>query len=63
VHRNWVENSEGERQHETQKHAKEDDIKMDLNETGWGDVHWIHLAQDRDRCYATTNTVTSLRVL
>jgi hypothetical protein len=27
----------------------EDNIKMDLRETGFGDVHWIHWAQDRDR--------------
>jgi hypothetical protein len=27
----------------------EDNIKMDLGEIGFGDVDWIHLAQDRDR--------------
>jgi hypothetical protein len=27
----------------------EDSIKMDLWEIGFGDVDWIHLAQDRDR--------------
>jgi hypothetical protein len=27
----------------------EDGIKMDLRETGWGCVEWIHLVQDRDR--------------
>jgi hypothetical protein len=26
----------------------EDNIKMDLREIGFGDVDWIHLAQDRD---------------
>jgi hypothetical protein len=26
-----------------------EDIKMDLREIGFGDVDWIHLAQDRDR--------------
>jgi hypothetical protein len=25
-----------------------EDIKMDLREIGFGDVDWIHLAQDRD---------------
>jgi hypothetical protein len=40
----------------------EDDIKMDLRETGFGDVDWIHLAQDRDRWRALVNTVMSLRV-
>ena len=27
----------------------EDNIKMDLREVGWRGVHWIDLAQDRDR--------------
>jgi hypothetical protein len=27
----------------------EDNIKMDLKEIGFGDVDWIHWAQDRDR--------------
>jgi hypothetical protein len=40
----------------------EDNIKMDLWETGFGDVDWIHLAQDKDRWRALVNTVMSLRV-
>jgi hypothetical protein len=40
----------------------EDDIKMDLRETGFGDVDWIHWAQDRDRWRALVNTVMDLRV-
>jgi hypothetical protein len=40
----------------------EDNIKMDLREIGFGDVDWIHLAQDRDRCRALVNTVMNLRV-
>jgi hypothetical protein len=35
---------------------------MDLVEVGWGDVDWIGLAQDRDRCRALTNSVLNLRV-
>jgi hypothetical protein len=41
----------------------EDGIKMDLGETGWGDVEWIHLAQDRDQWRALVNAVMNLRVL
>jgi hypothetical protein len=26
----------------------EDNIRMDLRERGWGGMHWIDLAQDRD---------------
>jgi hypothetical protein len=40
----------------------EDSIKMDLREIGFGDVDWIHLAQDRDRWRAVVNTVMNLRV-
>jgi hypothetical protein len=25
-----------------------DNIKMQLKETGWEDINWTHLAQDRD---------------
>jgi hypothetical protein len=34
-----------------------DNIKMDLGEVGWGDVHWIGLAQDRNRWRALVNSV------
>jgi hypothetical protein len=40
----------------------EDNIKMDLRETGFGDVDWIHWAQDRDRWRAFVNTVMNFRV-
>jgi hypothetical protein len=40
----------------------EDNIKMDLWEIGFGDVDWIHWAQDRDRWQAFVNTVMNLRV-
>jgi hypothetical protein len=36
---------------------------MDVRETGWGSVYWIHLAQDRDWWRALLNTVMNLRVL
>jgi hypothetical protein len=40
----------------------EDNIKMDITEIGFGDVDWIHLAQDGDRWRALVNTVMSLQV-
>jgi hypothetical protein len=36
--------------------------RMDLVEVGWGDVHWIGLAQDGDRCRALVNSIFNLRV-
>jgi hypothetical protein len=41
----------------------EDGIIMDIEETGYGSVDWIQLAQDRDRRSALVNTVMNLRVL
>jgi hypothetical protein len=40
----------------------EDNIKIDLTGIGFGDVNWIHWAQDRDRWRAVVNTVMNLRV-
>jgi hypothetical protein len=40
----------------------EDNMKMDLREIRFGDVDWIHLAQDRDRWRALVNTVMNLCV-
>jgi hypothetical protein len=40
----------------------EDNIKMNLWETGFGDVDWIHCARDRDRWRALVNTVMNLRI-
>jgi len=39
----------------------EDNIKMDLQEVGWG-MDWIDLAQDKDRWRALASAVMNLRV-
>jgi hypothetical protein len=44
------------------RHRWEDNIKLDLGEIGFGDVDWIHMAQDRDRWRALVNMVMSLWV-
>jgi hypothetical protein len=53
---------EGRRPLGRPKRGREDNIKMDLREIGFGDVDWIHLAQDRDKWRALVNTVMNLRV-
>jgi len=40
----------------------ENNIKMDLQEVGWGSTDWIAVAQDRDWWLALVNTVMNLRV-
>jgi hypothetical protein len=35
----------------------EDNIKMDLTETGWESVDWFHLDQDREKWRSPVNTV------
>jgi hypothetical protein len=39
----------------------EDNVKVDLQEVGWG-MDWIELAENRDRWWALVNAIMNLRV-
>jgi hypothetical protein len=45
------------------RRRRENGIRMDLREIGWGGVDWIRLAQDRDQWRAVVSAVMNLRVL
>jgi hypothetical protein len=40
----------------------EDNIKMNVRETGWDGMNWICLAQDRNQWRAVVNMVMNLLV-
>jgi hypothetical protein len=44
------------------RHRWEDNIKMGLQEMGWGGMVWIDLAEDRDRHWVLVNAVMNLWV-
>jgi hypothetical protein len=62
TYRTLVAKSEGRRQLGRPRHRWEDNIKMDLQEVGWGCIDWIDVAEDRDRWQAPVNTVMNLLV-
>jgi hypothetical protein len=52
----------GKRPLERPSRGWDNNNKMDLRETGWGDVGCIDLAQDTDQRRALVNTLMNLRV-
>jgi hypothetical protein len=62
VHRVLVGKPGGKRPFERPRRRWEDNIKMDLQEVGWGHGDWMELVQDRDRWLALVGTVRNFRV-
>jgi hypothetical protein len=62
VNRVLVGKPEGKRPLGRPRRRWEDNIKMDLQEVGYGGMDWIELAQDRERWQALVNTAMKLRV-
>jgi hypothetical protein len=62
VYRVMVGKPEGMRPLGRPRRRWENNIKMNLQEVGCGDMNWIDLAQDRDRWRAFVNAVMSLRI-
>jgi hypothetical protein len=62
VYRVLVGKPEGKRPLGRPRRRWEDNIKMDLQDVGFGVMDWIELAQDRDSWRALVNAVMNLRV-
>jgi hypothetical protein len=62
VYRVIVGTLEGKRPLGRPRRRWEENIKMDLQEVGCGDMDWIELAQNRNRWRVVLNAVTNLRV-
>jgi hypothetical protein len=57
AYRLWAGKPEGKRSVGRLSRRWVHNIKMDLGEVGWGDVHWIGLAEVRNRWRALVNSV------
>jgi len=58
----WWGNLRGKRPLGRPRRRWDDNIKMDLQEVGWGYMDWIEVAQDRDRCRTLVSAVMNIRV-
>jgi hypothetical protein len=62
MHRVLVGKPEGKKPLGRPRRRWDDNIKMDLQELGYGGMDWIELAQDMDRWWALVNAVMNFRI-
>jgi hypothetical protein len=62
VYRVLVGKPEGKRALGKPRRRREDNIKIDLQEVGCGDMDWIELAQNRDIWLGLLSAVMNIRV-
>ena len=62
VYRVLVGKPEGKRPLGRPRRRWVDNIRMDLQEVGYGYIHWIGLAQDRDSWQTLVSALMNLRV-
>jgi hypothetical protein len=55
--------SKGKRTLRRSRRKSVDNIKIDIGQIGWDDVHWIGLVQKRDKLRALVNRVMNPRIL
>jgi hypothetical protein len=57
-----VRKAEGKRPHGRPRSRWEDNFRMNLTETEWEDLDWMHMAQDTNQWRSLVNMVMKLRV-
>jgi len=57
-----VDKPEGKRPLGRTRHRREDNIKMDLQEVGWGVIDGINLVQEKDRWQALVSAEINFRI-
>jgi hypothetical protein len=62
AYRILVEKSEGKCSLGRPRRRREDNVKINLRETGWRGMDWIDLAQDRNQWRVLANTLMNIRV-
>jgi hypothetical protein len=61
IYRVLVGKTEGKRSLGRPRRRWEDNIKMELQDVGWGGIEWIDLTLDRNKWGAFSNAVMNLR--